>query len=190
MRVDVMVDIETLGTKEGATIFQIAAVSFDITTGETLASIDLIGDIATYRELAVDGATLKWWLSTDAELFAQLLHKGGLSEKQMLTQFHEWLTSQGDMKNVYLWGNGILFDNAKIQHAFTKFGLSYPISYKNDRDVRTILELASHKSGIAENDIRNSVVAETERLHDAFDDTNRQIRLVRKCYEILIGGNE
>ena len=65
MRTDVMVDIETLGTKEGATIFQIAAVSFDITTGETLDSINLIGDISKYETLTVDGSTLKWWLDTD-----------------------------------------------------------------------------------------------------------------------------
>lgn len=189
MRTDVMVDIETLGTKEGATIFQIAAVSFDITTGETLDSINLIGDISKYETLTVDGSTLKWWLDTDKELLHRLLSEGTLSDVELFTQFHEWLTSRGDMKSVYLWGNGILFDNAKLQHAFTSVGLRYPIGYKNDRDVRTILELASHKSGIPENDLRNEVVREDERLHDAYDDTNRQIRLVRKCYEILIGGN-
>lgn len=189
MRKDIMVDIETLGTKQGASIFQIAAVSFDITTGETLDSIDLIGDIAKYPNLSTDGSTLKWWLSTDKQLLHDLLHEGTHSETELLTKFHEWLTSQsetGDMKDVYLWGNGILFDNAKLQYAFTNAGLTYPISYKNDRDVRTILELATLKSGLDYREIRDSVVLETERLHDAFDDVNRQIRYIRKCYEILM----
>lgn len=190
MRADVMLDIETLGTKEGATIFQIAAVSFDITTGETREEINLIGDIAKFPNLTVDGSTLKWWLDTDKVLLHELLTTGTLSETELLTQFRDWLVAQsitGDMKDVYLWGNGILFDNVKIQHALNNVGLSYPIRYTNDRDVRTILELASLKSGISLNDIRNSVVSEDEKLHDAYDDVKRQIRLVHKCYGILIG---
>lgn len=189
MRADVMLDIETLGTKEGSTIFQIAAMSFDITTGEVKSYFNQYGDIAKYRELAVDGATLKWWLGVDSDLFASLLHRSGVSEGELFSQFHTWLTEQsitGDMRDVYLWGNGILFDNAKIQHALTKAGLTYPIIYKNDRDVRTILELASLKSDISENEIRNSVICEDENLHDAYDDVKRQIRLVHKCYKILM----
>lgn len=193
MRTDIMLDIETLGTKEGSTIFQIAAVGFDITTGQIKDSINLIGDISKFPELSVDGSTLKWWLDTDKELLSELLNAGTLTENELLSRLLVWLLSQsqtGDMKDVYLWGNGILFDNAKIQHALNEEGLRYPIIYKNDRDVRTILELASLKSGIPENDIRNSIVVESETLHDAFDDVKRQIRLVRKCYEILIGEAE
>lgn len=189
MRTDIMVDIETLGTKQGSSIFQIATISFDITTGETLDSIDFIGDIAKYPNLSTDGSSLKWWLSTDKQLLHDLLHEGTLTEKELLTKFHAWLTSQsetGDMKDVYLWGNGILFDNVKISDLCAKYDVPYPIFYRNDRDVRTILELASLKSGQTEKDLRASVTAENERKHDAFDDVMFQIRLVRKCYEIIM----
>lgn len=44
-RYDVMVDIETLGTGVNATIFQISAVLFDITTGERFSEFNKIADI-------------------------------------------------------------------------------------------------------------------------------------------------
>lgn len=187
MRTDIMLDIETLGTKTGATIFQIAAASFDITTGRIKDTINLTGDISKYETLSVDGSTLKWWLDTDADLLKTLLSEGTLSERALVSDLLTWLASQSsDSKDVYLWGNGILFDNVKISDLCDKQGVPYPIFYRNDRDVRTILELASLKSRQTEKELRASVTAENERKHDAFDDVMFQIRLVRKCYEILM----
>lgn len=190
MRKDIMVDIETLGTGENATVFQISAMSFDLTTGDKLDSINLIGDIEKYGDLNVDGSTLKWWLNTDKELLIELLNKGTYEEYDLFEALHKWLENQsttGDMKDVYLWGNGILFDNAKLQTNLNGCsGLKYPIYYKNDRDVRTILELASMKSGLTEDEIKKSVTDENERKHDAFDDISYQIRLVVECYKILM----
>lgn len=187
MRTDIMVDIETLGTKTGATIFQIAAASFDITTGEVRDTINLTGDIAQYDGLSVDGSTLKWWLDTDKDLLHSLLSEGTLSEVGLVTGLLSWMYKQApDNKDVYLWGNGILFDNVKISNLCDKHHVAYPIFYRNDRDVRTILELASLKSGLTEKELRTTVQVEGERKHDAFDDIMFQIRLVRKCYEILM----
>lgn len=180
----IMTDIETLGTKEGATIFQIAAAAFNIESGEVTSKIDLKLDISKVDDLVVDGSTLKWWLKTDKELLTKLLNEGELTEMEMLTQFNEWVEQQDSPK---LWGNGILFDNLKLKHKLESKGLKYPIFYRNDRDVRTILALAADKSGVSENDIRNSVTDENERAHDALDDVTKQIRLVTKCFNIIKG---
>jgi len=189
MRNDIMIDIETLSTKDGASIFQIAAVNFNIVTGEVKSKINLIGDIAKYDTLSADGSTLKWWLDTDAELLRDLLSRGTLSENAMLAAFHKWLCVQsenGDMKDVYLWGNGILFDNAKVKRAFEDNGFYYPINYANDRDVRTILELASLKTGLTREQIREVTADDTDILHDAYSDCLRQIRFVHHCYSLLV----
>lgn len=189
MRKDIMVDLETLGTGEDATIFQIAGMSFDITTGETFDKINLIGDISKFDMLNVDGSTLKWWLNTDKELLTNLLHKGTLSEDEMIEHFYIWLQNQsetGDMKDVYLWGNGILFDNAKLQKKMNDhYKIKYPIFFRNDRDVRTLVELACMKSGLTEKELKDSVASENETKHDAMDDIKFQIRLAHKCYEII-----
>lgn len=187
MRIDIMVDIETLGTESDSTIFQIAAIAFDIDTGEHISTFNQIADIAKNSFMRVDGSTIKWWLNTNKELLHDLLNKGYGSSDSLLESFHNWLSSVADdMKNVYLWGNGILFDNKMIQHQFEDLGLKYPIYYKNDRDVRTIVELASKKLGIDEQELKARFNDETLVEHNALDDVKYQINLVKGCYGILI----
>lgn len=182
----IMVDIESLGKSDNATIFQIAAAAFDISNGNIKDSIDLKLNIDTVENLRVDGDTLKWWLNTNKELLTSLLDEGELSEIEMVHQFRDWVDVQGDIEDVTLWGNGIIFDNAKIQQKMNGLDVRYPIHYKNDRDVRTILALASDKSGLSEKEIKDSVLDENEVEHDALDDVMYQIRLVCHCYSLLM----
>lgn len=190
MRIDVMTDIETLGKSADSTIFQISAIAFDIKTGEHLSTFNRIADISKDPFINVDGDTLKWWLNTDKELLADLLNKGEGSSEEMLTDFHSWLTNLSeDKRNIHLWGNGILFDNKMIQHQLTEIGLDYPIFYRNDRDVRTILDLASQKLGVGEKELKERFNDDSLVAHDAFDDVKYQINYVVGCYNVLTGGD-
>jgi hypothetical protein len=185
-RVDIMVDIETLGTSSNSTIFQISAIAFDIETGIYYSTFNEIADISKNSSLSVDGRTLKWWLNTDKELLTDLLNKGNMSSKELLTEFHKWLVSQNDdLKNIYLWGNGILFDNLMIQEQLITNGLKYPIFYRNDRDVRTIVDLAGNKLGITEKELKDRFNDVNLVKHDAFDDVKFQINLVVSCYNLI-----
>jgi hypothetical protein len=187
MRIDIMTDIETLGTENDSTIFQISAIAFDILTGEHISTFNHIADIEKNFSVHVTGATIKWWLNTNKELLTELLNKGTVSSEELLTEFHEWLTNiKSDDNDIYLWGNGILFDNKLIKHQFEDIGLTYPIYYKNDRDVRTILDLASVKLGITEKELKDKFNDDDLVEHNALDDVIYQIRLVTKCYETLI----
>lgn len=192
MRVDVMTDIETLGHKTDSTIFQIAAIAFDIETGEHLAKFNRIADIENEDTLSVTGSTLKWWLRTNKELLHDLLEKGEGTPEGLLQEFHDWLMylkqeEDGfeDIHDLYLWGNGILFDNKMIQHQLEDMCLDYPINYKNDRDVRTIVDLASKKLGITEKELKAKFNDDNLVEHDAFDDVVYQINLVVECYKVL-----
>ncbi len=188
MRRDIMVDIETLGKKSDSTIFQISAISFDINTGEHYEVFNQIADVEkNIFDLKVDGSTLKWWLNTDRNLLTMLLNEGEESSEKILENFYEWLIHQSsnDMKDVYLWGNGILFDNKMIQTQLENLGAGYPIFYKNDRDVRTIVELASMKSGISEKELKDQYNDGLLVAHNALDDVKYQIKLAVGCYSIL-----
>lgn len=189
MRLDVMVDIETLGKESDSTIFQIAAIAFDLETGEHYYKFNESADIAQDEKLIVDGDTLKWWLQTDKELLAKLLNKGSDSSSKLLKRFHQWLDGlkqkYGD-KNIYLWGNGILFDNKMIQYQMQSLGLEYPIYYKNDRDVRTILELVSLRTGKSEQEIKEQFDDDSLIHHNAIDDVTYQINLVVGCFNMLM----
>lgn len=189
MRFDVMVDIETLGTNSDSTIIQIAAIAFDITTGEKFETFNETANIEkNEKPIKVTASTLKWWLNSNKELFAELLNDGFESSEQVLRNFHEWLEElcgHRTSQQVYLLGNGILFDNKMIQHQFESIGLDYPIFYRNDRDLRTLLELASFKTDLSEEELREKYYDDSLITHNAFNDVTNQINLAVGCFNTL-----
>jgi hypothetical protein len=187
MRIDVMTDIETLGTKSDSTIIQISAIAFDIITGEYKSTFNRIVDITENKVMNVDGSTIQWWLNTNKDLLTHLINTGEGSSEKVLDEFHTWLLELSLQGELYLWGNGILFDNKMIQHQFESIGLKYPIHYKNDRDVRTIVDLAGTKLGITEKELKDKFNDESLVAHNALDDVKYQIRLVSECYKELTG---
>lgn len=190
MRVDIMTDIETLGTNADSTIIQLSAIAFDITTGERLSEFNQIADIEkNEKPVKVTGGTIKWWLKTDKELFSLLIQGGDYSSEQVLRNFHEWLVGLTDKKtDRYLWGNGILFDNKMIQHQLMEMGLEYPIFFRNDRDLRTLVDLTCAKLGISEKELKGRYMDESLIAHNAFDDVVNQINLAVSCYGELTKG--
>lgn len=189
MRLDIMVDLETLGTGPDSTIFQIAAMSFDIKSGIPMSKFNLIADISKNKsyEMNVDGSTLLWWVKTDSELFARLLGKGRVSSSELIEEFHKWLSALCLTNEVYLWGNGILFDNNLLRTQMESNGLDYPIHYRRDRDVRTIVDLTCAKLGMEEKDFRELCYNTSLLPHDAFNDVANQILMVNACYKELTG---
>ena len=185
---NIMVDIETIGKVQDATIFQIAAASFDIETGDILNTIDLKLDIKSCPELKADGDTLLWWLNENKELLTKLLNEGNLIEPTFYRTFSEWLTDEAlaSDADLSMWGNGISFDIVRLRNKYENYGQPFLISFRNEFDVRTILNLAADKLGVSKDEIRNSVTDENEVKHDALDDVRYQVRLVCKCYEILM----
>lgn len=186
MRIDIMTDIETLGTKSDSTIIQISAIAFDIKSGEHISKFNRIADITENKNMKVTGGTLIWWLNTNKELLVELLNEGEGSSEKLLIDFNDWLIGLSLEGELHLWGNGILFDNKMIQHQLENIGLMYPIHYRNDRDVRTIVDLTSAKLGISEKELKVKFNDETLVKHDAFDDVQYQINVVSWCYNQLI----
>lgn len=187
MRVDVMTDIETLGTNSDSTIIQVSAIAFDINTGEHISEFNQIVDIEKNENpIKITGGTVKWWMKTNKELFSLLLNSGEYSSEQVLRNFHEWIAGLSDDKNnVYLWGNGILFDNKMIQHQLELVGLEYPIFYRNDRDLRTLVDLTCVKLGTTEKELKERYKDDSLVAHNALDDVKYQINLAVSCYKEL-----
>jgi len=182
LRLDIMCDIETLGKDSDTAIFQIAAAAFDIETGSIMYRFNEICNISNTKIL-VDGDTLKWWLNTDKELLTKLLNQGNCSEKWMVEKFHDWITELQKTHEVYFWGNGILFDNRLVKEKMASYGLQYPIFYRNDRDLRTLVEMASIKYDI---DPHNACKVENPEKHNAMFDVEHQIRVATYCWHLLM----
>jgi len=190
-RIDVMLDIETLGRKSDSTIFQISAIAFDIDTGEYIDTFDMCADVST-EEIKVDGSTLKWWLQTNKELLTELLSKSTCTPTNLLFAFHSWLmelTADYSMDAIYLWGNGILFDNRMIKYQLEALGLEYPIFFRNDRDLRTLVDLAATKKNMTPKQLQaefeNGFISPLVK-HNALDDVKYQITVAIACRNILL----
>ena len=188
-RIDVMVDLETLGTGACPPVFQLAAKAFNIETGEILNSIELFCDIST-SESKPEEQTVMWWLNTNFKLFTQLLAKGvngAKTEAQMIEEFITWFNSlHENPKKIFLWGNGINFDNRIIAEKCKQYGLTYPVFYRNDMDVRTILEMAALKMGFDGQIAYRKSMEFIGEAHNADDDVLNQIKIVSKAYTDLI----
>lgn len=190
-RIDIVVDLETLGTGSNAPIFQIGAIAIDARTGEEYGYFNGLCDFQTLEN--IDGGTLKWWLKTNHELFAQLSQQGEdnkLSAKDLISSFVTWIEGmQNDVgvDNVYLWGNGILFDNCIIRANCEKYKINYPIVYRNDRDLRTIYELAANKVGAVDGyAFRQTIKIDEERIeHDGLSDARHEAKALTVAWEII-----
>ena len=187
-RVDVMIDIETLGTNECPPVFQLTAKAFNIKTGEIISTFNDCCDISTSTSI-IDKKTILWWVETNPALFAKLLLDGKNSkhtEEQMIINFIEWFNSlDSNNKNIFLWGNGVNFDNRIIAAKCRQYNLVYPVFYRNDMDMRTIIEIAAMKMGFTDQKSYRDTIKFEGTEHNAECDVNNQIKQLIKAYTDL-----
>ena len=133
-----MLDLETLGTRTTSAIIQIGACYFDRTTGEIgetfTANVKYEGDSFT-----TDYSTIRWWL-TQSEEARQGVTGEAVDMKEAL---HALSLFMSDGK--YLWSHAT-FDVPILLNAYHVCGKTLPIHYVNMRDIRTLMDIADHKS--------------------------------------------
>lgn len=188
-RIDVMVDLETLGVSDCPPVFQLNAKAFDVNTGKILDGINLLCDVTT-TESEVGQDTLMWWFKTNIDLFTKLIKEGmetKWSEKDMFSEFVRWFNALGDKKNTFLWGNGVNFDNRIIQKKCEQYGLEYPVFFRNDMDMRTVLEMAAMKTGYTDQVAYRAAIGFKGTKHNADDDVTNQIRDIVRAVKDLKG---
>lgn len=136
---NVMLDIETLGTNSNSVILSIAAVEFDFESGKTgrtfYQKIDL--QSAVDIGMKIDTGTLVWWMDQSKEQMKEMF-EDPKPIKEVLSEFKYWL--QGEKK--ILWGNGPRFDLGLMANAFKLIGEEIPWNYYDERCVRTLSDLA------------------------------------------------
>ncbi len=165
-----MVDIETLGTKPGSVILSIGAVMFDdlgVLGGPMpfYRNIDVFSSLMA--GLVIDPATVEWWREqSDAARGALSSEKHSLGS--VLGEFYQWLRPAA-----YVWAKGPDFDLVLLDAAYAAAGIGRPWSYRNTRDVRTILAIA----GVTQEP--------NGTKHHALDDACSQANAVVAAYKAL-----
>lgn len=186
----VMLDLETLSLRTDACIIQIAAIAFDLETGELGPRFNayvneslLVGAKVGH----IDVSTVGFWMQQN---FAPTLGKAITDEDEMqylsgaLCNFVEWYEAveaevpEGVIEG--LWSHGAGFDVPILSSAFYRAEVGpVPWHYRAPRDTRTLYALAPGGMPRPPKD-------ET-RKHDAQYDCECQIAQVCAAYAALLG---
>jgi len=130
---NIMLDLETLGTRPGSIILAIGAVKFG--NGEISSHFyrRIDPSSSTRHGLTMDADTVMWWLKQDEAARIELT-KPGEELPAVLAQFTKWMADE----KALIWGNGASFDNAMLAEAFARVGIPQPWKFWNDRCYRTV----------------------------------------------------
>jgi len=170
---DVMVDLETWGTKPGCAIISIGAVSFgpDGLGEEFYTVLDRVSCASV--GLHEDADTLAWWAKqSDAakETLLETESENAVPISKALVQFNNFLSGFGD--NIKVWGNGSDFDNTILGSAYTATGIQPGWKFWNNRCYRTLKGIINgprmQRSGTHHN-----------ALDDAISQANHAVELLK-----------
>lgn len=156
-KIHVMVDLETLSTRYDASIISIGAIKFnphgdDRTEFESwMSDPDLALDSNKYfcsylipsQAGHIETETIIWWLQHPeaGKEAAKAIH----TEEAALNAFTDWL---GSTRNLVVWAKSPSADCVWLKNAWNRQGkASTPWTFKSERDVRTIQEIARDVSG-------------------------------------------
>lgn len=143
---NLMVDLETLGTKVGSTILSIGAVFFDPEVGALGKEFHVVINRDDCKDLGLkeDHATLHWWSkqAPEARLLLENAADSSVGIYQALLDFCHFVYRHGGSE-VKVWGNGSDFDNAMLQYVYRLCLQSQPWKFWNNRCYRTLKSLVN-----------------------------------------------
>lgn len=148
-KINVVLDIETLGLAENAAIIQIGACIPEFNRGYIPPGVaHEIELTAKYEDclhwvmegpLSMDDSTMHWW---EKQPTKQIVFSGQLSYVDMLSGFRDWMTALSkNGAEVAVWGNGSDFDSRLLTYSLDAFGMHDVWSFRNNRCFRTLKAL-------------------------------------------------
>lgn len=181
---DIMVDIETLGTRSDTAFISIGAVAFD----PLVSFVPKSGPFTFYRNveaqscidvgMRVDGATIMWWFTKDDAARKALTNPAPESVTQVLAAFRLWYKTHVTRYKSSVWSHGATFDLPIISEAYARLGHKPPWEFWDCKDTRTVFGLAGQKMPNA--DFRGGG-------HNALNDSIAQAEHLQRCLASLRG---
>jgi hypothetical protein len=138
---DVMLDLETLGTRHDALIIQIGACYFDRNTGEIGLGFSANTDAGEMTdEFTIDLSTIKWWFG-QSDTARKLVTEAPIPMVDALIGLSQFLHKP----DITIWSHAT-FDIPILVNAFETAGIKFPVPFRNMRDIRTLMDLSQHRS--------------------------------------------
>lgn len=170
---DVMLDIESLGTRPDCVILTLGAVKFDPYTpdrfGESLyLRINVDEQTALGRNVQDD--TLEWWSRQSTDVFEEAFGEDGrVGLEEMYQKLNKFLVAVDS-----IWAQGPAFDIVILENIYRQLGWPTPWQYWQIRDSRTLFGVHGDPRE------RNKA-----GLHNALEDCISQARGVQSVYDRL-----
>ena len=190
-RLDVMLDMETLGTKEGSIILSVAMQTFspdvqkppreDFDFYEHISVLDSL-----WHHFRSDESTEEWWgrQSEEAKQKALEGQKNAQRLQNVMCLLHKVLTQWNEKYDLYLWGRGVgsfdlpLLDTVMRNVMKEMMGDAYktPWNYWAAMDVRSVENFCQ---------VCGMEKMQTVTPHDAREDVMKQIKEVQMCWQYV-----
>lgn len=173
---EVMIDLETLGTDYNSVVLIIAGIKFDRNTypAPKLSKMDTFYrriDIDSCKDigLTTDPSTTRWWFEQSQDIREEAMGSADLTNPRVhirtaLLDFKTWLGNSS-----IVWSHGATFDCVILQHLFKLCNFSPPWPFWLSRDTRTLFDIAG---------VKNTDMPANEKHHALHD-----------CYRQIVGVN-
>lgn len=184
---DVMVDIETFSQRPTATVIAIAAIKFDplaMFRGKAESTFD---DMLFFAPISVkqarllghtDPETVDWWERKEPML-KEIVLNGTAMPLDVYNSFFNFCVGCDR-----IWAKSPTFDCIILRHLASQLGQSFPFSFRDERDVRTMLYAAS----LLGYDFETVELDGNLPKHHPLGDCTRQVIQVQLCAEKVLTG--
>jgi len=173
MTTDVMLDLETLGTRPNCVVLTLGAVKFnpfrlDMPGPGLYIRPDADEQIASGRE--VQEETVEWWMQQAEDVREEALGSDGrVPVANMLKELNRFLVGVDN-----IWAQGPVFDIAILENLYRQFDISFNWQFWQIRDSRTLFGVHGDPR------VKGKV-----GLHNALEDCVSQAQAVQQIYKQL-----
>lgn len=172
---DVMIDIETMGGIPNGAIASIGACVWDAVTSQVTdpfyVNVDV--DDAVARGMMRDDRTVAWWAKQPQDARDALRDPEPIELTAALWQLIDWMP-----KKCCVWAKPPSFDITILRTAFNLCYLRCPWHFRQERDMRTLLQITRDYTGGVE-------LSKHGDKHNALHDAQRQGIDAVKCIRAL-----
>lgn len=141
-KIDVMIDLETLGLTPGCVILAIGALPFN--QYHELGYYTKVSKLLAVEEgFTVDKNTQAWW-DTQSQEARDESFSGTLYTAEALlglTEYFKGLIQKHPDSEIVVWGNAASFDIKMLEYAYKHLGIPVPWKYYNEMCFRTLKNL-------------------------------------------------
>lgn len=173
---DVMLDLETWGTRPGSAIRSVGAVLFDPETNATGPTFycNVTDSSCEAAGLTRDADTVRFWDRASSEARAAFA-ENPQDLREVVGMFNRWWSK---CAGYYVWSQGANFDEPLWSAACRAAGNAAPWKFWNSRCTRTIYAAAG---------LNFNAQKREGTHHNALEDALHQVRCVQRSYAIIRG---